>query len=243
MSSYIKIKSVISSSVIGDRPLQEDCLYSNKERGVFVVADGFGGSQVGDQAAALVCKSAVEFLEREAGDDEATFPFIRKSFLSLAGNVLFNAVVHANRKLFSQNKSRPFQGRGGASIVAAYFDGVTLALANVGSCSAWLRRNNRWKELLEPRSYLRQCDPYAEEFSETMDFPLVALGVHEDVEPVISEFRIQEGDRLLLQSDGLGRRLREKLEAESEDKIRKQLEEAFQVEQSKDNTSILLVNL
>jgi serine/threonine protein phosphatase PrpC len=243
MSSALKIKSVVSVSVTGNRPLQEDCMLSNKERGVFVVADGFGGMKSGDQASNSACRNTLDFLEREAGDDEATFPFIRKTFLTLAGNVLFNAVVHANRKMFASNKARPFQGRGGSSLVAAYVDGVTLALANVGSCSAWLWRQGRWKELLAPKSYLRQCDPFADEFSDTLDFPLMALGVNEDVEPAIAEVRLQPGDRILLQSDGVDRSLRERLEAGDEKVLQAQLEAALGQESRKDNTTILMINL
>jgi serine/threonine protein phosphatase PrpC len=183
----------------GPRPTQEDFVLSDVERGFFVLADGFGS-----QAAKLACESVREFLVKEAGDEDATLPFVLRSYFSLAGNVLFNSLIHANRKLMKANQGKTIHERSGSSAIAGFLDGDLLALANVGCCSAVLIREGRYQQLVTPRSYRRLCNPFESEAGDPSvpDAPLTALGVGEDLEPEIFEFRVRAGDRLVLFSDG-----------------------------------------
>jgi serine/threonine protein phosphatase PrpC len=203
----------------GSRPAQEDHVLVLQEKGIFVVADGFGGPAAGAAASKLACESVRGFLVKEAGDLEATLPFVLRSYFSLAGNVLFNALVHANRKVQALNKGKSGQERGAASVIASFMDGDLLALANVGICSAWLCRDSRWVELVMPRSYGRLCDPFAHESHEHLRVPLIAIGMAEDLEPEIFEYRVRPADWLLLQTDGIGAEVREELLAIKQRKL------------------------
>jgi serine/threonine protein phosphatase PrpC len=147
------IKTSYSFLNIGQRPIQEDAVLANQEKGIFVVADGFGGGSSGTLAAKTACAEIEKFLFKEAGDLEATLPFVLRSYFSLAGNVLFNALIHANRKIFELNKGKSIHEKGGASAIAAFLDGDLLAIANVGSCSASVVRDGKTQELVTPRSY------------------------------------------------------------------------------------------
>lgn len=179
---------------------QEDDLLCNEDRGIFVVADGFGGVEAGAAASRVSCESVKSFLEKEAGDLEATLPFVIRQYFSLAGNVLFNALVHANRKVLSLNKGKNMNERGGAAAVAAFLDGDFLALANAGNCSASLFRGSRRVELVKPRCYSSLIEPFGESSARA---PLMALGVYSDLEPEIVEVKVKSGDFLLLHTDGL----------------------------------------
>ena len=152
----------------------------------------------------LACESVRGFLKKEGGDPDATLPFVLRSYFSLAGNVLFNALIHANMKILAANRNKGVHERGGASVIAAFLDGDLLALANVGGCSAWLFRNGEPVELVIPRTYARMLDPLCLEPEAALDIPLAAIGIAEDLEPEIIEYRIQKGDWVLLQTDGLG---------------------------------------
>jgi len=187
----------------GDRPAQEDHVLANRDKGIWIVADGFGGAQAGAEVSRAACEAVKGFLEREAGDLEATLPFVLRSYFSLAGNVLFNALIHANRKAVTLNRGKNVNEKGGASILAGYLDGDLLALANVGACTAWLFREGRGTELVQPRTYGRLCDPFSEQINPVHQVPLAAVGMAEDLEPEIIECRIRPGDWLLLQTDGL----------------------------------------
>lgn len=219
-------------------------------RGILVVADGFGGPTAGFQAAKTSCEAVLGFLSKEAGDSEATLPFVLRHYFSLAGNVLFNALVHANRGLIKANKKKSVHEKGGSSVVAAFLDGDLLSLANVGATSAWMMRSGAGVELVTPRTYARMCDVLRSETVAAVDqhVPLMALGIVEDLEPEIVEYRVREGDWVLLQTDGLDALLRDQIRdiqlkglspSESIDEIQSLLKEASH----EDNLSISLVIL
>jgi serine/threonine protein phosphatase PrpC len=205
------IRAVAVFSEKGERPAQEDHVVIQEERGIFVIADGFGGPVAGAEASRTACDAVKRFLFREAGDLEATLPFELRSYFSLAGNVLFNSLIHANQKVTALNKGKGVHERGGASVLAGYIDGNLLALANVGCCSAWLFRGGRAVELVMPRTYGRLCDPFSEEVPVGLRVPLISLGTAADLEPEIFEVRIQAGDWILLHTEGMTRELRERV--------------------------------
>src|SRR3954465_8571806 len=128
------IRSVTVFQSTGTRPFQEDQVIAQRERGIFIVAAGFGGPVAGLAAAKTACEEVRNFLFKEAGDRDATLPFVLRRKFSLAGNVLFNALIHPNRKIANPNRKKNVNERGGASVVAGFLDGNLLALANVGAC-------------------------------------------------------------------------------------------------------------
>ncbi len=207
----LKAKAISTFLSKGRRPVQEDHLLVDREKGVFVVADGFGGPVCGVAAAKNACEAVRNFLFKEAGDLEATLPFVIKNYFSLAGNVLFNALIHANRKVTSMNKGKTVHEKGGASVLAGFIDGNLLSLANVGTCTAFLFRHDQVVELVVPRSFGRLVDPFAKRVHADYQYPLMALGMSEDLEPEIIEYRIQAGDWLLLGTDGFPKELVEEV--------------------------------
>lgn len=242
----------------GMRPIQEDSFRSHAERGIFSVADGFGGPIPGANASECACESVDAYLSRGSRDPDATLPFVLRSYLSLAGNVLLNAVAYANQKILEENKKKNINERGGSSLVSGYLDGDLLTLASVGSCHAWLLRGNHYSSLITPRTYERLLSPTdvsgTSRWAGKSQTPLMALGMVEDLEPEMVEYRVESGDWLILHTDGL--RLSqiqasfEKILGIKQKKLNKQ-QSAQEVlsfmseisKESSDNTSILLVLL
>jgi serine/threonine protein phosphatase PrpC len=199
----MKVRAMTTFSSPGTRMAQEDFILSSPERGIFVVADGFGGPTAGQEASRSVCEAVRAFLEKEAGDEDATLPFVLRKYYSLAANVLFNAVVHANRKVLLENRRKNVHEKGGASLIGGYLDSSHVALASVGGCAAYLLRNGTCSRLTTPRTYLQSVDPsghLAAEHATRLDHPLTALGITDDLEPEIYEFQAREGDVLVLTS-------------------------------------------
>ncbi len=201
----LKARAVSTFLTQGNRPGQEDHLIVDREKGIFIIADGFGGPIPGAQAAKAACDGIRGFLFKEAGDRDATFPFVLRTYFSLAGNVLFNSLIYANRKLIALNKGKDVHERGGASVLAGYMDGDLLALANVGLCNAWLLREGSAVQLVMPRNFGQLCDPFQSEIPEELRVPLIALGMSVDLEPEIVEYRIKPNDWLILATDGIPR--------------------------------------
>ncbi len=200
----MRIEKVITKLEQGQRSRQEDALLSIPEQGLFVVADGFGGKVPGKKAADLACESVARFLEKEARDRDATLPFVLKPYYSLAGNVLLNAIVYANQRIRSEFKSVKSNGRGGASVCAGFLDGHVFAFASFGSCSVEVIRDGTRKEIVTPRSYSRLMDPTgASDLKIGFQFPIVALGLLDEIEPEVFEMRIEKGDWVILRTDGV----------------------------------------
>ncbi len=235
MKSISLIQSFTIFSTQGEAQSQEDFVLGKKDRGLFVVADGFGGSGVGSQVSQTACEAVLGFLEKEAGDVEATLPFVLRSYFSLAGNVLFNALIHANRKVSLLNRGKSLNEKGGASVLAAFLDEDLFAIGSVGGCTAWLIRNGQSTELVAPRTYARLCDPFDTDPDPQMAAPLMAMGMSDDLEPEIIEFRVKPGDQVLLHSDGLRAVVRAQLlQAVS-------VEEVLRRENFEDNASLALI--
>lgn len=197
----MKVRALTTFTVPGVRGFQEDCVMSSPERGIFVLADGFGGPQAGVAASRAACESVRAFLEKEAGDEDATLPFVLRKYYSLAANVLFNSVIHANRRVLSGNRAKNVHEKGGASLIGGFLDSSHVALASVGGCAAYLVREAQCVRLTTPRTYLQSLDPTARlpvESAARLDYPLMALGITEDLEPEIYEFQARPRDILVL---------------------------------------------
>ncbi len=234
MSSFVT-KSVSVFEHAGLRPIQEDSSIVNEKRGIFAVADGFGGPKSGIESAAMACQSIKEFLESGAGDLDVTLPFQLKKYYTLSGNILFNAFLHANKKLLALNKSKVIDERGGASLVAGYVSGDHFSLGLVGVCNAGLFRDGKFQSLLNPRSYQRYLEPIGPNSERShYGIPLNPLGLTEDLEPEIFEFKLKKGDQVCLFSDGPGIN-------DVESVLSGQINENS-LSKSEDNSLIVLVN-
>ncbi len=193
--------------VQGANPVQEDYFEINVDRGIFLLADGFGGS-AGREAAELAVKSARKFMEQEAGDLDATLPFELRPYYSLAGNVLLNAIAFANQTVFQRNQGRSWEHSGGASLIAGYLEGKLLSVAQVGACRLHLKRERQMKQVAVPKTLLSQVNPFLEE-GEGDFIPLMSIGTTRRLEPEIVEVELKAGDQLFFETAGVGKRLRE----------------------------------
>jgi len=190
--------------------VQEDYWVSLPEKGVFAIADGLGAGGGGQHAARIGCEASSAFLVRNSGDSDATLPFILRRYFTLEANMVFNALIHANRELGNHNRKLDISRRGGASVMTALVDRGYVALGSAGLCSARLYQGEGAPVLLNrPRSYRNLVHPglehsgYREAQSALGDIPMMALGFHEDFEPEILEFKVRQGDWLVLHTDGV----------------------------------------
>ena len=200
----LKLKGLAQYSQSGNRSIQEDFIQCDPEKGVFIVADGFGGGSSGAGAAQKVCESIRKFLFKEGQDEDATLPFILRQYFSLVGNVLFNAVLYANQVLYQLNQGKNIHEKGGASAIAAYLDDDLLAIAHVGSCLGWMVRGDQIAPLVIPRTYGQLLHPHHSESvgDEDHQIPLMAYGMYQDLEPEILEYQLRSGDWVVFASDG-----------------------------------------
>jgi serine/threonine protein phosphatase PrpC len=191
------------------RPLNEDACFIDAERLCFGIADGYGGNGVGDAAARQVLEKAAFFMKNGLGDSEVTLPYVFRSYLTDAGNLVFNAFLYANQILVDENRKRHINGRGGASALLAFATGNKMVVASCGSCQGFLVRRGRVQAITKARSYNAARGQFQGSWNPKWAFPLMGLGHAPDLEPEIFELQMEKGDLIFLATDGIYPRLAE----------------------------------
>lgn len=159
---------------------------------LFVVADGMGGHAAGEVASEIAIRTIAECAPDQM-DVEA----------------LGHAVETANREII--NAALSGQGREGmgTTCTAAMLEGNALAIAQVGDSRAYLLHNGKLAQLTRDHSLMAdmieagQITPEEARYHPNRSVITRALGSDVDMEADLYEITVEEGDRLLLCSDGL----------------------------------------
>lgn len=177
------------------RKTNQDSIYMNPERNLFVVADGMGGHNGGDIASALAVKSMPEY--------------IIKNFDADAAQALSNSVKFANKAIKERGKQDPLLVGMGTTVVGFYFKDTTLYIANVGDSRAYLVNRHKLYQLTKDHSLVQeklnigiynreqaQKDPQKNVLVRT-------VGFEDNVEVDIYTYKVCRHDIFLCCSDGL----------------------------------------
>ena len=162
---------------------------------LFAVADGMGGYAHGRLASMLALETLTSILIAQNGNNTIL-------------KALRGGIERANLQVY-QKAQQLGAGRMGTTLTAAYVLGNMLYLAHVGDSRAYLIRNGRATCLSADhttvgdmvRSKLLSPDKIR---AHAMRSVLTkAIGIDLFIQPDISEHRLQEGDYLVLCSDGV----------------------------------------
>lgn len=161
---------------------------------LLVVADGMGGHKAGDFAS----KYTVRVLRQE----------LEKTSTDKPGDILKKVVVTANNELIRVARTDVKLEGMGTTLVAATIIGNTLYFANVGDSRLYLI-NDKIRQLSKDHSLVeemvRMGGIKAEEAKNHPDKNIItrAIGVKNDVEADVYEYRLKKGDIILMCTDGL----------------------------------------
>jgi protein phosphatase len=191
---------VIADLASGDvsRPCGRTDVSVRRPGMLVVVCDGMGGPPAGD-VAARVAASAIKDELASAGVDVVAAP----------ARALATAVEGANRAILATANAHPEDHGMGTTCTAAVFGLDHVSLAQVGDSRAYLLRGGRLQLLTRDQTVAAQLvDAGVLQPEQVAHFPYrhvlaQALGTKGDVRPVITDVTLEEGDRLLLCSDGL----------------------------------------
>ena len=181
------------------REINQDYVFAtDKPVGPFpnllVVADGMGGHKAGDFAS----KYTVNVLRQE----------LEKSSTDKPGDILKRVVVTANNELIRVADTDVKLEGMGTTLVAATIIGNTLYFANVGDSRLYLI-SDKIRQLSKDHSLVEEMVRLggikAEEAKNHPDKNIItrAIGVKNDVEADIYEYRLKKGDMILMCTDGL----------------------------------------
>lgn len=204
----MQLKSFVATDVGVKRKANEDNFCTNNAIGLFVVADGMGGHAAGEVASRL----AVEEMENvllESEDAEWTLPEDYDDAFSLTANKMKFAIHLANERI-RRTTLENIECRGmGTTVVAAMFCDHLCTIAHVGDSRAYLYRNDKLVALTSDHSWVNEQLKQGfltVEHARNHPFRNVitqALGSGSDIKVDLLDFPLEDGDVLLLCTDGL----------------------------------------
>ncbi len=208
---------------------------------LFIVADGMGGHNAGDTASRMCVEEVVSQIEQST----KVTPI----------GIFEQAVAAANEKVFQASLSEKALNGMGTTIVAAVVLGDTAYIVNVGDSRLYVYKDT-FRQVTIDHSLVEEMVQSGKLLKEDMrthpnkNIITRALGTNSEVKADCFEIEVDEGDVLLLCSDGLSNMLEdEKIERiirsnrENMGEAGKQLVKAANEAGGKDNISVVLIQV
>ena len=177
------------------RSHNEDSCLALPEKQLYAVADGMGGQAAGEVASSLLVEALREKLLSAEG--------------SLGEEELRQAVLHANNSILGEVRLHPERrGMGTTATVLHLEEGLAL-WAHVGDSRLYLYREGSLRQITRDHSYVEGLVSRGElTEEEARNHPqrnmlLRAVGVEQGLQVDTGSFPLQQGDMLLLATDGL----------------------------------------
>lgn len=168
--------------------LNEDLIDIDLGLQLFMVLDGFGGSNIGDRIAALSRDHIKRFFGKISRDPDSTLPFFYSPKYLLETNALINAFRGTHEQISKDNSVRSLNSRGGTSAIALSLSENMATLVSTGNCQAFLIRADQVHLQMLPDAFANA--------------PMSGIGLFEDFHYQASELKVTEGDTLVLVTDG-----------------------------------------
>lgn len=202
----IELKSYALQSHQGPHlNLNEDIAEADLANNLFMVIDGFGGSNIGDRAAGIVRDCLKRSYTKIAVDPDATLPFYFSHKYLIEGNALINAFHTSHQAINRDNENKNIDSRGGASVLAVSISENIVTLVSTGNCLAYLYRKGHLSLEILPDSLANLSrDSFQNHLH---NVPMSGIGLFEDLHYTVRELKISEDDLLLIMSDGAYARL------------------------------------
>ncbi len=161
---------------------------------LYIVADGMGGHKAGDYASRYTTQRVVASVSRDPGEEPVS---IIKEAINTANKILIEEAAEDESK----------QGMGTTLVVATIIDGK-LYVANVGDSRLYIVNDNirqvtRDHSLVAEMVRLGEVDVAAAREHPDKNIITRAIGAKENVEADFFEVELQEGDRIVICTDGL----------------------------------------
>jgi protein phosphatase len=192
------VVNVGSYTAQGARPNNEDRFVADKVNRVYLVADGMGGQERGEQASGL----AAEIIPRVVQD--------RLAANEDASQAVQRALTEANQAIVDAGRNQPVGRRMGTTAVLAVQQADQVYVAGLGDSRAYLVRGDQVEQLTVDHSVAQALvsngvlSPEEAKSSPWQHVLHKFLGCAEMVDGAdVHPFAPQPGDRLLLASDGL----------------------------------------
>lgn len=185
-------------SVQGLRPNNEDRFYVAPDQKLFLVADGMGGQERGEQASAMAAEIVPRVLSERLAANESPVQAVQR------------ALIEANQAIVQAGQQQPFGRRMGTTAVLALLHDGRAYVAGLGDSRAYLIRDRKVEQLTVDHSVAHalllsgaltkdeaRISPYQHVLHKYLGCPTLFDGAE------VREIQPRAGDRLLLATDGL----------------------------------------
>ena len=179
--------------------IPEDTQVLAQKGALFIVADGLGGHTKGDEASEMAVNALRDSYYQDANTDN--------------GASLQAAMKHANTLVYQENMAQSIQDEKkmmGTTCVAAVLNGDTVYVANVGDSRTYIIRDGQVLQISQdhtPQAEQLRAGTITEEQAQAMANNQITrcIGIHADVEVDLFQEPVQQGDILVLCTDGLNK--------------------------------------
>lgn len=171
-----------------------------------IVADGMGGHRAGDVASEMTLEELSKQWQQARGIKTA----------DTAEKWLKENILKVNDLLFEHAKNNPDCDGMGTTIVTAICTEYFATVANIGDSRCYLLNESGFNQVTEDHSLVNELVRFGQITKEDAEHHprknvlLRALGTEEKVEMDIKTIMFEDGDRLLLCSDGLSNKVSDK---------------------------------
>ena len=224
------------------RSNNEDYFISDTESGIFILADGMGGANAGEYASHLSAEMLYEFLLHAPSRDGL--------------DTLEQAFIEANWAVRQAAKTNPeLEGMGTTLLVARGVGDDQLQIGSVGDSRAYLASKDGFSLITQDQTWVAEVGSRLGLSDEALrKHPMrhvltMAVGTADELRVHSRIVRMDNGDQVLLCSDGLHGVLDEKILREALDSAKSLPEKChYLVEAAKekggpDNVTVLLIQL
>jgi PPM family protein phosphatase len=214
-SASPKIELGATTHVGRVRESNEDHFRVVPELQLMIVSDGMGGEASGEVASELAVETIVEHCTEPPRLAASATAGAQRPEFSERTNCLLTAVQSANRRIHLASLEDPEKHGMGATVVAAWLEGLRLSLVHVGDSRAYLFRSGALERLTYDHTLVAEqvrigiLTPKQADTSAWQSVLIRALGTNEQVDLDVEERQLLPGDVLLLCSDGLTRMVRD----------------------------------
>ena len=193
------MKAYAVTDVGRSRSMNQDSVFASVDpvgplSNLYMVADGMGGHQSGDLASRYLVRNLCTYIRETDGEPP---------------EVLLRAVQQVNGELYQLSTEKPeYAGMGTTLVAATVKDGV-LYVANVGDSRLYLVRRDGLKQVTRDHSFVEEMvsmgrmERGSQSYLEKKNIITQAVGIDRRVEVDLFEVELEEGDYILLCSDGL----------------------------------------
>src|SRR6266567_6505185 len=201
-ANKIEVGSVSDRGLSEKRPLNEDSLLADVERGIFVVADGVGGAEAGEVASQTAVDVLDDACRHKVNDGEDV-----EDLMELA-------IQRANSSIHQMAADNPRFSMMATTVVALHLDGNRATIGHVGDSRLYrlspdgrLLRETEDHSIVEEEVRAGRMTPEQAANHPSKNVISRALGAEASVEADMKVIEVEDGSAFLLCTDGITRHL------------------------------------